>query len=156
MVSGPTEQFDYQTIVHGILRRFPGIPYYVRRPFNRFRRDVMRSSVRERIQCLESSNTPGFYKRKYQVYKYTLNFKRQSYDGEKDVRDHCTGISFSNFYRGIKDTCTFQMSQSQTFWELFWHDCHSQFLFKINLWFPIFLQCRSCEKWFQPTILSKS
>lgn len=39
-------------------------------------------------------HAPGVYKRKYQVCKYTLNFKRHSYDEEKDLQDHCTGIPF--------------------------------------------------------------
>lgn len=74
MISGSTEQFDYQTIVHRILCRFPRIPYYARRAFNRFRRDVMRSSVRENSIFRVFKHASDVYKRKYQVHKYTLNF----------------------------------------------------------------------------------
>lgn len=111
MVSSPTEQFDYQTIVHGILRRFPGIPYYVRRPFNRFRRDVMRSSVRENSMFRIFEHAPGVYKRKYQVYKYTLNFKRQSWT-ERRIFETIVQEFLSDFCREVKDACMFQMSQN--------------------------------------------
>lgn len=63
MISGSTEQLDYQTIVHRILCRFPRIPYYARRAFNRFRRDVMRSSVRENSIFRVFKHAPGVYKR---------------------------------------------------------------------------------------------